>query len=277
MTMDAKPSLIPLVDTHAHVFRRDLPFIPNAAAHFDRDFTVENLIDDMDAAGVKFAAIAAASFLGTYSDHTLEALQRYDRLRATVIVDPQASFARLRELDACGVVGVRLAVANMNGLPDLHSAAYRELLDKIVDLDWHVHVFAKPEQLPPILAALDDARIKVVIDHFGTRGSDCGPGSSNFDAVLRSLGNGRTWVKLSAPYWSEALDHRELADIFLRECGPTRLLWASDWPFVKLNGQLPYRQAVDWLADWLPDESVRRQVDANALELYRFPRDAVAT
>ncbi len=274
--MDAKPPLIPLVDTHVHIFRRDLPFIPNAVHHFDRDFTVENLIAEMDTVGVRYAAIAAASFLGTHCDYTLQALQRYERLRATVIVDTQASSAQLRELDKAGVVGIRFAVGNTNELPDLHSPAYRKLLNKIVELDWHVHVFAKPDQLPIILSGLDEAGVKVVIDHFGTRGSDCGPGSANFNSVLRILGNGRTWVKLSAPYWSEELDHRQLAFIFLRECGPKRLLWASDWPFVKLNGQLPYRQAVEWLADWLPDESTRRQIDANALELYRFPRDAVA-
>lgn len=274
MIMDATRRFPPLVDTHAHVFRRDLPFIPNAVHHFERDFPVENLVAELDAAGVRYAAIAAASFLGPYCDYTLEALRKYDRLRATVIVDTDVSSERLRELDRAGVVGIRFAVANMSDLPDLRSPAYRKLLSKIADHGWHVHVFAKPDQLPTILSALDESGVKIVIDHFGTRGSDCGPGSVNFDAVLRTLGNGRTWVKLSAPYWSDELDHRQIAAIFLRECGPTRLLWASDWPFVKLDGRLPYQQAVDWLGDWLPDEGLRRQIDANALELYRFPRGA---
>jgi predicted TIM-barrel fold metal-dependent hydrolase len=262
---------VPLVDVHAHVFRRDLPFIPGAVPAFSRDFTVEDYIAELNAAGVQYGAIAAASFLGCYADYTLEALARHKRrLRATVIVDPTVEISYLRDLDAAGVVGIRLAVGNMAEAPDLLSAAYARLLQLVADLDWHVHVYSRREQLPPLLTALDDAGVKVVVDHFGARDNDSGEDSESFRSIVQAMRNGRTWVKLSGPYLSEKLDHGRLTSRFLDVAGPTRLLWASDWPFVKLNGNLRYQQAIEWLSDWIPDPVIRRQIDANALALYRF-------
>ena len=265
-------TLKPVVDTHAHIFRRDLPFIPGAPNPFMRDFTAEDYLAELDAAGVHYGVVAAASFLGTYHDYTLSALERHSRLRATVVVDPDVSHIRLRELDRAGVIGVRLATGNMTTPPDLRSAEYRKLLRAIADLDWHVHVYARREHMPELLFALGTSGTKIVVDHFGARDNQSGVDSESFKAILSTMRNGRTWVKLSGPYLSDELDHRELSSRLLAEAGPTRLLWGSDWPFIKLNGQLHYSQAVDWLAEWVPEEAIRQQIDANALELYRFPR-----
>jgi predicted TIM-barrel fold metal-dependent hydrolase len=261
---------VPLVDTHAHVFRRDLQFVTGSPNDFQRDYTAADYVAELDAAGVRYGAIAAASFLGTQHELTLRALRKYDRLRATVIVEPDISIDRLRELDQAGVVGIRVATGNMDRAPDLASAPYRKLLSKIVDLDWHVHVYGRREHMPPLLAALGASGVKIVVDHFGARDNQSGENSETFGAILESMSKGRTWVKLSGPYLSEALDHRTMAARFLAQAGPTRLLWGSDWPFVKLGGQLAYRQTIEWLGDWIPEEGIRRQIDANALGLYRF-------
>jgi predicted TIM-barrel fold metal-dependent hydrolase len=37
-------------------------------------------------------------------------------------------------------------------------------------------------------------------------------------------------------------------------------VWASDWPFVGYEEAITYRQCVDWLVAWIPDEAVRRTV-----------------
>jgi predicted TIM-barrel fold metal-dependent hydrolase len=262
---------IPLVDAHAHVFRRDLPFIPNAVHHFDRDYTIEDYISVLDESGVRYAAIAAASFLGTYHDYTLEALAKHKRLRATVVIDPDVDASCLRDLDQAGVVGIRFAVANMSKPHDLRSPAYRRLFELLGNLGWHVHVFARPDQLPALVEAIDESGVNLVVDHFGVRGKEGGPGSESFQAIINAMNKGRTWVKLSAPYWSDGLNHKELVSTFIKEAGSNRLLWASDWPFVKVDGALPYSQAVAWLSDWVEDRAVLQQIDNNAAELYGFP------
>jgi predicted TIM-barrel fold metal-dependent hydrolase len=261
----------PIVDTHAHIFRRDLKFICGAPNDFTRDYTADDYLSELDAAGIRNGVIAAASFLGAQHDFTLRALEQSNRLRATLIVEPDISADRLRELDRAGVVGIRIATGNMANPPDLASPAYRKLLGRLIDLDWHVHVYGRREHMSVLLTALDASRVKVVVDHFGARDNMSGEDSDSFNAILAATGNGRTWVKLSGPYLSEQLDHRALASRLLAEAGPTRLLWGSDWPFVKLGGNLRYGETVEWLADWITDPSVRRQIDSNAMELYRFP------
>jgi predicted TIM-barrel fold metal-dependent hydrolase len=264
----------PLVDTHAHVFTRRLPFIAQSGSEFECDFSIEDYVAELDAAGVKYGVIAAATFLGTYHDYSRAALEQCERLRATVIVDPDISWEQLRALDRAGFVGIRIGTGSMEIAPDLTSAAYRQLFHRVIDLDWHVHVYGRSEHMPFLLSALDQAGVKTVIDHFGARDSQSGETSLSFQALLSAVENGRTWVKLSGPYLSEGLDHRALAVRLLREAGPERLLWGSDWPFVKLKGRYQYRQALEWYAAVMPDTEVRRQIDANALALYRLPRPA---
>jgi predicted TIM-barrel fold metal-dependent hydrolase len=263
---------MPIVDTHAHVFTRDLPLVDGATHVFERDYTGDQFVAELERANIPFGVIAAASFLGTNSDYTLSVLRAHSRLRATVMVEPDVALERLLELDSAGVVGIRLPTGNLVAPPDLETSRYQELLTKLVDLDWHVHVFGRPEHLPPMLASLDKAGVKIVVDHFGARDPNAGPQSPSFQAIVSALRKGRTWVKLSGPYLSEGLDHSALAKKFLEEGGEERLLWGSDWPFVKLGGQLDYSQTVRWLSEWIPDVVVQRQIDRNALALYRFPR-----
>ncbi|MBX9451522.1 MAG: amidohydrolase family protein [Mesorhizobium sp.] len=272
MAADTSPSP-PLVDTHAHVFLRRLPFTPNAVHSFDRDYPTEAFVSELDAAGVKYAAIAAASFLGNHVDYTLEALAAQSRLRATVNADPNADPGRLKELDCAGVVGIRLAVGNLATAPDLTEPRFQRMLTRAAELDWHVHVYSRREQLPPMVDALLQSGVKIVLDHFGARDNQSGPGAESFQSVIRALKSGRAWIKLSGPYLSPALDHTDLATRFLDAGGSERLLWGSDWPFVAAGGSVRYCDAVKWLSDWMPDPAIRAQIDRNALSLYRFPAE----
>lgn len=266
----------PLVDTHAHVFHEDLPFLPDSAPVMARDCTYGDYVAQLDRSGVRFGVIAAATFLGTHCDYTLDALSHHTRLRATIIVDPVIDPERLCDLDKAGVTGIRIGTGNMETLPDLMTPAYQRLFRVLADMNWHVHVYGRGNHLPPVLSALSRSDVKIVVDHFGARDNQSGPGSDSFAAVMSSIRQGRTWIKLSGPYLSEGLDHRDLAGRFLDEAGAERLLWGSDWPFVKLSGKLDYAQTTTWLADWIPDASIRHQIDLNAMDLYRFPRRAEA-
>lgn len=260
----------PIVDTHAHVFKRDLPFISGSHVNHIRDFTFDDYILELDNAGVRYGVLSAASFLGAYNDYTLEAIKKHDRLRATVIVEPDVDFQYLESMKRNGVVGIRLAVGNMFRAPDLRSQPYRKLLEKVYNLDWHVHVFGRRDDLPNLLSALDESGVRVVIDHFGARDNLCGLGSESFSSILKIMKNGRTWIKLSAPYWSDKIEHKQIINKLLDDGYSHRLLWGSDWPFVKLNGELEYRNTIEWLKVWLPDELVRQSLDRNAIDLYGF-------
>jgi predicted TIM-barrel fold metal-dependent hydrolase len=258
----------PLVDAHVHIFTQDMPLIDNPRHTPTYSFTVEQLLATMDAHGVQFAVIAAASPWGDYNDYTIAALRAHPRLRGTVILKPTVERYILEAMSKDGVVGVRLPFISLAELPDITSFDYRRFLRRLADLDWHVHLHIEGEKLPSLLPALEASGVKLVIDHLGRPEPRTGINSEGFKALLRSIDKGRTWVKMSAAYrlGPAAADYaREL----VRVAGPDRLVWASDCPFVGLESKVRYQETIDWLIDCVPDPAARRKIfGETALKLY---------
>ena len=93
------------------------------------------------------------------------------------------------------------------------------------------------------------------------------------NTTLRSIGDGRLWVKLSAPYRLKGADPQQYVDALLRAGAQERLVWATDWPFVKFERAVSYAQCVAWIHQWLPDEALRNKVLAhNPHGIFTFKR-----
>lgn len=277
-TLPADP---PVVDAHAHIFTPDMPVADSAWMRPDYGFTAEDYLAVLDAHGVHFGVIAGISIYGHYNDYMLESLRRHRRLRGTVNIDPATDRYTLERMKADGVVGVRLQLSRRRELPDLASEPYRLLLRRVADLDWHVHLAVEGPQMPAVLAQLEQSAARIVLDHFAhpdpVEGLD-GPG---FQAVLRSIARGRTWVKLSAGFrltWQSRGSGvpdpvamqlaRAAASRLLAEAGPERLLWGSDCPFVGHESSLTYADALRSFAEWVPSAAARRRMSDTALRLY---------
>jgi len=263
----------PLVDTHAHVYTRHMPLAASAWRHPAGEATFEDYLAVLDAHGVSFAVLAAASIYGTYNDYTLEALRASPRLRATVIADPHASMEQLRQLQAAGVVGIRLQWRNVADRPDLRAPDYQRLLRRVNDLGWHVHIHDDAPRLAAPLQVLEASGVRIVVDHFGRADPAHGVDCAGFQAVLRSVERGRTWVKLSGGFRLESPEAAvRYAHALLRHAGPERLFWGSDWPFVAFESQLRYQDTIDALAAWVPDPVARHRIGGQtALEFYFTP------
>lgn len=258
-----------LVDAHAHVFLNGMPHVPDPRHRIQYDFTVEQYLQTLDKHGVQSGVIAAASPYGDYNDYTIESVRRNPRLRGTVILEPNVERYVLEKMKADDIVGVRLPYISMKTLPDLDAFEYRRLLRRIRDLDWHVHLHLDGPRLPQVLPALEAAGVKLVVDHFGRPDPKKGVQCEGFQAMLRLMDNGRTWVKVSAGYrlgWEASATYgREL----LRCAGPDRLLWASDCPFVGHESEVKYPQTIDQVLAWVPEGEARAKIFAgNALALY---------
>jgi len=270
MTKTAAAPLGPLVDTHAHIYLKDQPVVADATHRPERSFTTDDFLATLDANGVTFGVIAAASFLGSVNDYSLAATRAHRRLRTTVIVDPSITLSELRSMDADGAVGIRFSLRNYKGTPDLTTAAYRRLLYRVRDLGWHVHVYAEGERIAALVPQLLDAGVNVVVDHYGNPDPKQGENSPGYQAALRALGSGHGWVKVSAPYRSPGCDHQALAARLLAEAGPERLLFGSDWPFVGHETEVTYQDTVGWFAHAIPDAETREKIGRTAARLYRF-------
>jgi predicted TIM-barrel fold metal-dependent hydrolase len=267
----------PLVDTHVHVFTRDMPLVGKPRHRPDYDYTHDQLIATLDAQGVALAVIAAASPWGDYNDYILAALRAYPRrLRGTAILTPAAGRYELEGMARDGFVGVRLPFMGLSELPDITSFDYRRFLRRLADLDWHVHLHVEGERLPQLVPVIEDSGVKLVIDHMGRPDPQTGVTSAGFKAMLGAVARGRTWVKLSAAY-RQGPQGDDYARELVREAGPDRLMWASDCPFVGWEHDVTYQQTVDWLIRCVPDPQVRRKIFGETALGFYFGEGVLAT
>lgn len=271
----------PIVDAHAHIFTSDMPMSSSAWFRPKYEFTAEQYLAALDAHGIHFGVISGISIFGLYNDYMLEQLRKYKRLRGTAIVAPNTDRYVLERMKADGVVGVRLQLARRKELPDLASEEYRLLLKRLADLDLHVEVVVEGDRWPLVLPALEASGAKIVIDHFGHPSPDKGVNCPGFQAVLRSVEKGRTWVKLSAGYrltWAEAGQPTrdpasatlacEAARALLSNAGAERLVWGSDCPFVGHEEAVTFDDTLNDFVDWAPEAGTRRKISDTALKLY---------
>jgi len=263
-------SLPPVIDTHAHIFTRDMPFTSQAWTRPDYDFTAEQFLATLDEHGIAFGVIAAATLFGDYNDYTLEALRRHRRLRATVIVQPGTDKATLARMADAGVVGVRLGMRRLPQLPDLGDEPYQHLFKCLADLGMHVELLANGKDLPVLLPPIEASGVMLVIDHFAYPDRQLGTESPGFIRALRSLDSGRTFVKLAAVNRIDPEIAKACARKLLAVAGPERLLWGSDAPFVGHEHRPPYSESLRSFAELVPDARQRYEIGLTGLRQFFF-------
>jgi predicted TIM-barrel fold metal-dependent hydrolase len=258
----------PLVDAHAHIWGPDMPFASTAWARPDYSFSVETYLEILDANGVQYGVIAAASLFGTYNDYVIRALRAHPRLRGTVIIDPDTGLYELEEMKSDGVVGARLQLFHAE-IPDFDSDGYRRLLCRLRDLNMHVHVNVEPERLEEILGPLLKSGVKIVIDHFAWPDSRKGLECPAFLAAVEACTSGAAWVKLSGGYRQPNQDiPRAYAQAYVQRVGPERLFWGSDAPFVGCERHVTYAQTIAQFQSWIPDSNQRDAMSKAAYDFY---------
>lgn len=210
----------------------------------------------------------------------LSQLRRSRRLRGTVIVPPDVDPFTLARMATNGVIGIRLQLARQTDVGDFRSDEWRLLLRRVRDLDWHVHVAIEGEYLRPVLGALLETGVKIVIDHFGHPDAASPEACDAMDAISAAVDSGRTWVKMSGGFRLSGTDAWQDPDAdldmvadraaseLMRRVGTDRLLWGSDAPFVGYEGRVYYTQVLENYFRWVPDSARRDEIDRTALQLY---------
>lgn len=244
----------------------------------DHDALLGDYLKQLDAHGLTHGVLVQPSFLGTDNRYLLAALRAQPaRLRGVAVVDPAIEDAELEAMAAAGVVGIRL---NLIGLPapDLGTAPWRRLLERIHARGWHVELHLPAARLGEVMPALLAAGCRIVVDHFGRPDAAPGVADPGFDDLLRHADSGRVWVKLSGAYrnWPDAQcaqAGRLAAQRLLEAFTAGRLLWGSDWPHTQ-HPHVAYGATRQWLDDWIDDAAQRRQLLGDtALTLFQFQGD----
>ncbi len=272
--MTEQGALGPLIDCHAHVWGPHLPFASNAWKRPDYVYTAENFLADLDAHGVRYGVIAAASLFGTNNSYSIESLLAHKRLRATANVDIGIDSPALAALRDAGMVGIRLQWFFMNPLPDMAGREFQSLCSMVRDLGMHIHLNINGDRLVDVAGRLIDTGVKVVIDHFGWHDPAPRLAAPSYQGMLRLLERGNAWVKITSGYrhpdehfpdWSLPTAY---AQDLLARFGPQKLLWGSDAPFIGHEHVASYGLAVERFKLCVPDPVVRRALGENGHRFY---------
>jgi predicted TIM-barrel fold metal-dependent hydrolase len=258
------------VDSHAHIFRRGLKLVEARRYTPDYDATLGDYLGQLDAHGIARGVLVQPSFLGTDNSFLLAALAAEpERLRGIAVVDPEVSRECLAAMDRSGVVGIRLNLAGAP-LPDLRAGAWPACLERAAALGWQVEVLRAAGDLAPLVEALLERGVDVVVDHFGLPDPELGVDDPGFRALL-ALASRRVWVKLSGQYRNGPGLAAKAMPLLRGAFGLDRLVWGSDWPHTQFERAVNYSEALAQLAAWVPDPAERGVVLADTpARLFHF-------
>ncbi len=272
--MNTVSSAITGVDSHAHIFRQDLPMVANRRYSPDYDALVEQYLEHLDRFGLSHGVLIQPSFLGTDNHFMVAALQRFpERLRGVAVVDAAITDAQLDELAAAGVVGIRLNLIGKD-LRDYTGPAWIGLFERLARRGWQIEIQRGIDDLAQVVPAIVATGVTVVIDHFGLPTGGIDAHKPEHRAFLQLLGDSRVWLKLSAAYRSQSdLPQASAVLAQVREAagGIERFVWGSDWPNTQFEDRTDYAQQLELIESLLPEAAERVQVlAANPARLFGF-------
>jgi predicted TIM-barrel fold metal-dependent hydrolase len=212
----------------------------------------------------------------------LDALKRQpDRLRGVAVADQTVSSETLRRWNARGVRALRFNHFFRDG--QLHYrggvplAAAQTLAPVMAELGWHLQLWIDVKDLPETIPVLRAIGLPVVVDHMGRTDARAGTQTGGFQSLLRAVGEGWCWVKLSgahrisqnAPDYPDARPFHEA----LVRANPERLVWGGDWPHPRVEGEMPdVGRLFELFQAWTPDRQTQHRIlVANPAKLYGFP------
>ena len=149
------------------------------------------------------------------------------------------------------------------------------LAPRLATRGWHAEVWARLDTHAALLPRLRGFGISVVLDHMAGLVASHGIAHPDFQAILHALQEGWLWVKLTLCRCSgDYPDYQELRPFHdaLIAANPDRVVWGSDWPYVRLGDKTPdVAHVLSLFRDWVPNESLRHRIlVTNPARLYGF-------
>jgi len=279
-------------DCHVHVIAdpATFPFWPGRI-YTPPVATADDLLALQHALHMDHVVIVTPSVYGTDNSATLDGLRRLgpQRARGIAVIDDKTPTTDLDAMAKGGVCGIRINLETAGIFDPAASAKKLEAaVAQLRDRPWHLQMYTRPAVIAVLEKQLESLPTPVVFDHFAGAEAALGSQQPGFDAVLRLVGNGKAYVKISGAYRASqaAPDYPDVAPLAraLIAANPERLVWGSDWPHpdsYKVAGRKPTDIApalpiddggvLNLLAEWAPDAATRKAILVdNPKRLYGF-------
>jgi predicted TIM-barrel fold metal-dependent hydrolase len=261
-------------DSHAHIFgpAERFPFAPGRG-YTPPDAPAERYIALLDHLGFARGVLVQGNAHGFDNRVLLDALDRYPkRLRGVAITDTRVAPATLRDWHRLGMRGLRFHLFSDAGRPGYVRGVGLDVFEvfraAMCDLGWVMQVFCDWRLMGEMAARLRDIskEMPVIVDHMLNIPAARGVEDPNFQALLRLVGDGHAYVKVSAAYrlsdrFPDYPDARPFHDALLR-ANPERLMWGTDWPHPSIPGEIMPDDGhlLDLFHAWTSDEQMRRKI-----------------
>lgn len=272
-----------IVDCHVHVFEDKslYPVQVESAYELPRS-PVSTLVDTADSAGVtRLVLVQPTPYGDDLSLLTKSLTDLSGRARGVGVAKASTTQRELIRMREAGVVALRFVGMKfpdgsaMPGTVPL-DALCSGLGPRLRELGMHAQLWVP---LPEILSRwtqLERTGIPIVLDHMGGFDPSLGRNHKNFQRLLALLREGQVWVKLAICRRVSGSNFDSLRpfhdDMIVANSG--RLLWASDFPFVRYQGSKPTMSGLlAQFHSWVPDKEVAHRIlTQNPAQLYQFTR-----
>lgn len=271
-------------DCHAHVFGPAARFpYAEPRSYTPDDAPLSAYLAMLDRLGCERGVLVQPSAYGRDNTAMLDALTREPaRLRGVAVGGAELTPAILKQWHAQGVRALRANEFRRDGKPYYQNGVglkdIEQFYSVMADLNWHLQLWIDTRDLPDLLPALSRVPVPVVVDHMGRMEHRHGTEHPGFQALVRGVGEGRLWSKLSGTYrlGATAPDYIEARPFHdaLVVANPQNLVWGSDWPHPRPEGPVPdAKKLLDLFLDWTPQPELRQAILVdNPARLYDFPR-----
>ncbi|WP_376091885.1 amidohydrolase family protein [Roseomonas sp. CCTCC AB2023176] len=261
-------------DAHSHVFGPHDRFRPTQPTIYALpDATQEVQAATRARLGVARGVLTQPAPYGTDPSAMLEALRGSGgALLGIAVAAPDVTDATLEDWHAAGIRGLRFTEVRAPGggrYPgSIGLDALRDLAPRMRDLGWHAQIWASAADMPALLPAALGHGIPLVLDHMGMPDPARGTDDPGFAAIRAALRDGRLWVKLTTCRIKG--DARPFHDALIA-ANPDRLLWGSDWPYVRMDPPPDAGVLLDRFHEWTAEEALRHRILVdNPARLYGF-------
>lgn len=237
-------------DCHAHVYETvtavpGARYVPQVAA------PLSAWLAHQARHGLQGGVIVQVSFLGQDNSQLCAALAGLDRDRfaGVAVVPLDVTGGALDRLASAGVRGLRWNLVRGAVVPDLAGPQVRGFAEALRARGLHLEIHLEGPRLAPLLPALTDLGVPLVVDHFGLP-SEPRPGDDPLIGAVAALSDpAPLYVKFAAHY-RVPFDVTPHAARLLDLIGTDRIVWGSDWPHTQHEARTGYAETASRIADW---------------------------
>ncbi len=279
----ARPLPSGACDSHSHVFGPFDRFPPLQPSVYDLPDASPPVHAAMRAGlGVARGVLVQPAPYADDASALLEAIAgAAGALRGIAVATPDISDERLAAWHAGGIRGLRFIEMRAPGGGRYPGSvgfdALIQLAPRLRALGMHAQLWAAADDLASHLPELLATGLPLVLDHMGSPDTARGSKDAAFQTILGLLRHDNLWVKLPVCRVSKAApdyaDARPFHEAYLA-AAPDRLLWGSDWPYVRMVPAPDAGRMLDLFFEWTPDEAAQRRILVdNPARLYGFGTD----